>query len=710
MAYQNLGKREIVGNVISEPNNLNYDLERKSVLDFESGYHVSNGDLSGKEIKKFLDVLDNNVDETSESDLIKIEENNQSQGIIVELSEEPAAEVTNSLTYKTEVGFYNFISKRNLKAVQFDQVNVAYKEGFFGKDRIKKMFGKRVEKIEKQQNEFINNLNGRKEGIAFDASVRLSPETDKKPIRVEKIAKIVGNLLYIPDLEYNKENEIMLKELGAKKVFPNIVVHASLDESVPMIGAPDAWNTNDVNGNSLDGTGTVVAVLDTGIDYTHHDLGGCLGAGCKVMGGYDFINGDGDPMDDHGHGTHVAATVSGIGPQGLIGVAPGAKLVAYKVLNAQGSGSSGGIIEAIERAMDPNEDGDYSDHVDVITMSLGGSGNSDDPMSRAIDRASEVGIVSSIAAGNSGPNEATIGSPGTSRSAITVAAACKANQGCKIADFSSRGPVYDSDGNDLSKPDVAAPGVKICAARTGGWFPDRLCKDDNHIAISGTSMATPHVAGTLAIIKQAFPQLTPSEIKYLIKSSAIDLGLSYNEQGAGLINITKMLKLSGGNFDRRLLVPSKPYINLAVQSNKKIYFGDVNFTIKNEKSELVEFRVVPDMIDGIDLVTISGNVRLNPGESREIFVHYTVDLDKLKTGAQNTKLNFLSGDGKNILFIPFYFNIPYTVKVDGEVHIGNFPKEGPSQLTGEVKIINLREDKIQEMSLNISSLELKSIG
>src|SRR3989338_479040 len=172
---------------------------------------------------------------------------------------------------------------------------------------------------------------------------------------------------------------------------------------------------------------------------------------CKVIAGYDFFNKDSDPMDDHGHGTHVAATAAGNGI--LKGVAPDAKIVAYKVLSNSGSGWWSEIIAAIDRSVDPNQDGNYNYHLDIISLSLGGSGNPDDPPSKAIDNAVNNGVVAVVAAGNSGPGSGTINSPGTARKAITVGAMEK-NQ--LIASFSSRGPVTWSSGT-INKPDVVAP-------------------------------------------------------------------------------------------------------------------------------------------------------------------------------------------------------------------------------------------------------------
>ena len=376
-----------------------------------------------------------------------------------------------------------------------------------------------------------------------------------------------------------------------------------------MINADDVWQL-DVDGNNclssgktcLTGEGVTIGVIDTGVDYTHEDLGWCFGEGCKVVGGYDFVNTfdfnydedindcyveniegnnceqqdywfdlnkdgdyedcyaesatgnfceeDNDPMDDHGHGTHVAATAAGNGV--LKGVAPGAEIYAYKVLDSYGSGYENGIIGGIERAVDPNQDGDFSDHLDIISMSLGGSGNPDDPMSQAIDNAVDAGVVAVIAAGNDGPNSKTIGSPGTARKAITVGAVDKNNQ---LASFSSRGPVIwtDENGNEkaILKPDVVAPGVNICAAQWEDAWSENECLDSEHTAISGTSMATPHVAGAVALLKQKNPDWSPEEIKNSLKGTAVevipgDVNLRWgiSDQGYGRIDILEAVRLN----------------------------------------------------------------------------------------------------------------------------------------------------------------------
>lgn len=308
-----------------------------------------------------------------------------------------------------------------------------------------------------------------------------------------------------------------------RRIVPDRRVEMTLDLSVPHVRAPEVWG--DVG---YRGEGTTIAVIDTGVDYTHPDLGGCFGSTCKVIGGYDFINGDGDPIDDQGHGTHVAATAAGGGI--TPGVAPAAHVLAYKVLDELGFGSSSDVIAGIERAADPDDDGDPSDHVTVISMSLGGGGDENDPISVAVDNATAVGVLSVVAAGNDYAYFA-IGSPGTARTALTVGATDDADA---IADFSSRGPTTI---DYLLKPEITAPGVDICAATIPGAFPGFGCRDSIHASISGTSMATPHVSGAAALLRGLFPALAPAEVKAMLQQAAVPLGLDVTTGGAGRLDV-----------------------------------------------------------------------------------------------------------------------------------------------------------------------------
>lgn len=307
---------------------------------------------------------------------------------------------------------------------------------------------------------------------------------------------------------------------GVASVHRDYQVQADLADSVPLIGADEVWTMTGPGGHPVTGEGIDIAILDTGVDYTHPDLGGCFGAGCKVVDGYDFVNADGDPMDDHGHGTHCAGIAAADGT--VTGVAPDASIYAYKVLNQYGSGWTSDIIAAIERAVNPDGDPATDDAVDVISMSLGGRGDPDDPMALAVDAAVDQGVVVAVSAGNSGPGYQTVGSPGVARGAFTVGATDKSDT---IALFSSRGPV--SGFYDLVKPDIVAPGVSINAPHLGHGY----------VSMSGTSMSAPHVAGAAALIKQLNPTWTPQMIQANLMNTTVDLGLDIYTQGAGRVQV-----------------------------------------------------------------------------------------------------------------------------------------------------------------------------
>ncbi|HEX6684386.1 MAG TPA: S8 family serine peptidase, partial [Candidatus Limnocylindrales bacterium] len=291
----------------------------------------------------------------------------------------------------------------------------------------------------------------------------------------------------------------------------------SLAQSVPQIGAPQAWAAG------FDGTGVKVAILDTGIDETHPDLAG------KVVAARNFSS-DTDTIDHNGHGTHVASTVAGSGTASggqRKGVAPGAQLINAKVLNAGGSGDYSAIIEGMEWSAEQG--------ARIANMSLGTHSPSDgnDPLVQAVDEISRTtGVLFAIAADNIGPGDSTITSPGWADEALTVGAVDKSNA---LANFSSRGPRLGDFG---IKPDITAPGVDIVAARAEGSTLGPIV-DGNYMQISGTSMASPHVAGAAAIVAQQHPTLSNRQLKNLLISTAAPGNLSVYQQGAGRVDVAR---------------------------------------------------------------------------------------------------------------------------------------------------------------------------
>ena len=350
--------------------------------------------------------------------------------------------------------------------------------------------------------------------------------------------------------------------------YPDLQVRALDYASDQQIGADQVWTRTDAHGSPVTGTGVTVAVIDTGIYYTHPDLGGGFGPGYKVIGGYDFFNNDSDPMDDNGHGTHVAGIIAGSG--GIEGVAPGASLLAYKVLGADGSGPMSDVIEAIDASIDPNNDGSSSDHADVISMSLGGSGDSQDPICLAVQRAVEAGVVVVVAAGNSGPSVGTVASPGVSPYAVTVGAV---NSTGALANFSSRGPTSDM----LMKPDVSAPGVDILS--TVPYTGTQHSSSTGYMTMSGTSMATPHVSGAAALLVQLHPDWTPEQVKSALVTGAKSIGESFWSAGAGevwlpssadttLFSSTPLISfgIANGTVNSLSIFNSKQGVTLSVRS------------------------------------------------------------------------------------------------------------------------------------------------
>ncbi|MDO8647873.1 MAG: S8 family serine peptidase [Candidatus Diapherotrites archaeon] len=473
---------------------------------------------------------------------------------------------------------------------------------------------------------------------------------------------------------------------GVKAVYTDEKVEALLDYTVPLIGADTVWQLPAPNGGNLTGKDIKVGIIDTGIDYTHSDFGSCssIGGSCRIAGGYDFVNNDNDPMDDMGHGTHVAGI---IGANGIAngtpfkGVAPESKLYALKVLNSAGYGSYSGIILAIDWAIDPNNDGNPSDHLDVINLSLGGSGDPDDPISQAIDNAANAGIVSVIAAGNDG-GFLSIGSPGTARKAITVGATFKKDyseelwsdsnpQVDEITPFSSKGPVIWKD-KMILKPDVVAPGALICATRYDSVdFTTHnpiytTCLDNKHVLLAGTSMATPVTAGSVALIKQAHPDWNAEMIKnslILSGKSAITTPGTWN-----LIPYSTEMQAGGGRIqpleaiNARIFVSPMP-IDLGIyEINSARPSG--NFKMKNISP--VEQRIIVRP-EGPFFTTFDGSsskeLCIQPGEEKTVNFSIAGDVNNLSQKAGmfagsisiSSSNNCTSPTGEKQYSVPFSF-------------------------------------------------------
>jgi len=289
--------------------------------------------------------------------------------------------------------------------------------------------------------------------------------------------------------------------------------------------------------NRYKGKGITIAVIDTGVS-PHADL---TKPNNRIVGFKDFVNHKDKPYDDNGHGTHVAGIIAGNGYSSngkYIGIAPESNILGIKALNGQGSGNLSTIIAAISYAVETKE----KYNTKVLNLSFGTPANNDcnkDPLCRACREAEKKGLIVVAAAGNSGPNEGTILSPGISPNVITVGAVNDKRtidpRDDVVAPFSSRGPTKEG----LNKPDIVAPGVNINSLSNSQL--------DGYKALSGTSMATPLVSGAVALLLEKHDNLSFSQVKEKLLNSCIDLKDNRKNQGAGLLNL-KALFDEGDNF------------------------------------------------------------------------------------------------------------------------------------------------------------------
>lgn len=354
---------------------------------------------------------------------------------------------------------------------------------------------------------------------------------------------------------------------GVAAVHPLIPKLPHNASSIPYLGVPALWQGSGLDGlpAGVRGEGIRVAVIDTGVDYLHRDFAGPgtgytqnnptkVGdvpgyPGLRVVGGYDFAGdaynatasqpgyqliprSDPDPMDCYGHGTHVAGTLAGsgvtasgatftgpyaenvdfdslsIGP----GMAPHADIYAIKIFGCAGSTNLTDL--ALEWAVDPDGNGDFADHMDVVNLSLGSPfGAAYDSSAVSANNAALAGVIVVASAGNSGDTQFITGAPAVADRAISVAAS--QHTADSLAGFSSRGP---RRGDAALKPDLAAPGVSIYSADSGSGR--------GGVSASGTSMAAPHVAGLMALLRQAHPEWTVEELKALAMNTAAPLWLT----------------------------------------------------------------------------------------------------------------------------------------------------------------------------------------
>lgn len=351
-------------------------------------------------------------------------------------------------------------------------------------------------------------------------------EKAPKPHEVQQVQALGGNVKW----QYNTipviSVEIPQKAVKGIQNNPNVAfIEPDLDVFLHDAELDNTWGVKRINAGQphLDGhkgAGVKVAVIDSGIDYTHPELIP------SYSGGYDFVNQDNDPMDDQGHGTHVSGTICAAdNDQGVVGAAPDVQLYALKVLSSSGSGSYSDVIAAVEWCIDNG--------IHVTNNSYGSSGNPGTSVKAVFDNAAAAGIVNVASAGNSGNSGGTgdnIGYPAKFASVIAVGATTASDT---RASFSSTGP-------DL---ELAAPGQSVKSTVIGGGYQNW----------SGTSMACPHVAGAAAVLcGLGIPDdnnngTISDEVRTLLSASALDLGAAGKDTlfGNGLVDLETAILFTG---------------------------------------------------------------------------------------------------------------------------------------------------------------------
>jgi subtilisin len=289
------------------------------------------------------------------------------------------------------------------------------------------------------------------------------------------------------------------KNPNVSYVEPDPTAKATADSvlwDITAVAATKVWPTNT-------GTGVKVAIIDTGMDYRHPDLAP------NYAGGYNFIARNNNPLDDNGHGTHVAGTIAAaVDGAGIKGVAPSARLYPLKVLNSSGAGSYSNIIAALQWCVQNN--------MQIASMSLGATTNSK-ALHEACTAAYKGGVLLVAAAGNSGQ-------PGGFSVTVEYPAIFGAVMAIAAVDSANVRPWWSSSG---PKVELAAPGVSITSDKLGGGLT----------TMSGTSMACPHVSGVAALV-YASGVTKPALVRQRLVSTATDLGAAGRDPlyGYGLVN------------------------------------------------------------------------------------------------------------------------------------------------------------------------------
>ncbi len=432
-------------------------------------------------------------------------------------------------------------------------------------------------------------------------------------------------------VEVPKVHVSFLKQLPeVVRVYPNEEVHPDIDDSVPLINGDDVWPLTNDTGAKITGKDVLVSVVDSGIDYDHPDLGGGFGPGYRVVGGYDYINNDPDPMDDMFHGTHCAGIIGANGSKK--GVAPDVKFLAYKIFNAIGGGGDwGNVIAAIEASADPDGDPATDDAADVISMSLGGGGDPDSPICQASDNAFMAGIIVVSSAGNSGPGNGTIGAPACSRRTIAVGSTDKSDD---IVYLSSRGP-----SSILAiKPNILAPGDRIDSTMPGGGYSEK----------SGTSMACPHVSGVAALVIQAHRDWDQNVTRAAVINTAVDLGYHVNWEGTGRVEAYEAVNAEA------VIIPDSVSFGI-VDVKEVMWYKEEELKIVNtlDSPSSYDIQISMDPKPGVSVTLNTSHVELAPEQTAYFKLNITLDNSQALEYCYEGRI--LANSTTENLSVPFFF-------------------------------------------------------
>ena len=434
-------------------------------------------------------------------------------------------------------------------------------EGIIDKDARRNVLVDELKNFtEKEQKEILSIL---------DAEQRSSKVKDischwlANYINCSTTADVIYQLSQHPDvlvIGYNEEKVLVSNNYSERAEYVT-----GMTENITKVNADDVWNMG------YTGDGVVVAVIDSGVNYNHVDIANNLWDGGAEFPnhGYNTFDGNNDPMDRFGHGTHCAGTICGDGTSGTkTGIAPKATLMCVKSVSDEGTGTAHNINSGMEWAVEHN--------ADVLSMSLGVTLpelSEKTMLRRSCVTALELGVVASVAAGNYGANEYMMIKPVPDNVIIpggcpppwlhpdqqgnTGALSCVVSVGAvdyndNPADFSSQGPVtwQESEFNDypynpgigLIRPDICAPGVSIVSLD--------YSSNNGHTSMNGTSMATPCVAGIMCLMLEKDPSLTPADICRILETTSVKLSnTKSNKTGTGRVDaLAAMNAIDNGDF------------------------------------------------------------------------------------------------------------------------------------------------------------------